>query len=675
MSKLLSHVGLAMIVLSTLLVSPSVALADPDTTNCLYPTPADRFGVTVYADQRIGDFDVTPLAAARYLNWRADLTPEHPNAMGYYFVVRIGEGGHQPGANDLKIIAGANPGATWVMGNEADVIWQDNASPAAYARGYHSAYTAIKSADPRARFVMNGVGQVSPLRLAWLNQVWDSYYTTYGVEIPVDVWNIHTYIANEMHLEWGSEIPPGIPNAVGFSSHLGTHWSQLALPGASGGTVHQSRSLSGRAYFAFHGDWVTILLATGPDAGIAAIYLDQVATPVAEIDLYAPTPGTLTRTFSGLTSRPGLLGDRHNIRVQVTGQRNPASSNTWIRVDAMQAPSTASLPAGRFEDNDPLRAMIISSVNDHDNMDLIAQQIRQFRQWMANRGQRHKPLINTEHGILMTEDLGFPIERVQAFMVNSFNYFLNNLTDPTLGYPEDDNRLLQEWFWFALAVEQFEGRAVQTGLYDPRDPHAIKPLGHDLRQLRATASSGELRRSGAGRRLGHPLLADLCRRRPACCAFSRWLRNRGNMRQRPLRGRLPRGQRRAAGHPALHRPAPSGTSPASRPSSRTTGRSLTTAPRGDAHRIARRRQPGRRAVPAPTTKLSRAGDAAVPGTDLALSNLRTDPAILPPIPPRRRRRPSTGARWTCATWELPWARPPPRWRSSSGTAIPTPAAC
>ena len=119
MSKLLSRVGLAMIVLSTLLVSPSVVLADPDTTNCLYPTPADRFGVTVYADQQIGDFDVTPLAAARYLNWRADLAPERPNAMGYYFVVRISEGGHQPGANDLKTIASANPGSTWVMGNEA----------------------------------------------------------------------------------------------------------------------------------------------------------------------------------------------------------------------------------------------------------------------------------------------------------------------------------------------------------------------------------------------------------------------------------------------------------------------------------------------------------------------------------------------------------------------------
>lgn len=626
MSKLLSRVGLAMIVLSTLLVSPSVVLADPDTTNCLYPTPADRFGVTVYADQQIGDFDVTPLAAARYLNWRADLAPEHPNAMGYYFVVRIGEGGHQPGANDLKTIASANPGSTWVMGNEADVIWQDNASPAAYARGYHSAYTAIKSVDPRARFVMNGVGQVSPLRLAWLDQVWDSYYTTYGVEIPVDVWNIHTYIANEMHLEWGSEIPPGIPNAVGFSSYLGTHWSQLALPGASGGTVHQSKTLSGRAIFAFHGEWVTIMLATGPDAGIAAIYLDQDATPVTEIDLYAPTPGTLTRTYSGLTPRPGLLGDRHNIRIQVTGQRNPASSNTWIRVDAMQAPSTAALPAGRFEDNSPLRAMIISSVNDHDNIDLIAQQIRQFRQWMVNRGQRNKPLINTEHGILMTEDLGFPIERVQAFMVNSFNYFLNNLIDPALGYPEDDNRLLQEWFWFALSVEQFEGRAVQTGLFHPVT-RAIKPLGQTFADYVQPLHQDyvDLGLSTTTVTPYWPIFAG----EPSVLRIQSLLSNRGNIASGPFDVTF------RAGSGALLATQPfAGLPKRYDPGFETTlshdWQIVTTSPRGMRIVVDESNQI---AEPCNTNNEAYVQVATVPGTDLALSNLRTDPTILPPTPP------------------------------------------
>lgn len=626
MSKLLSRVGLAMIVLSTLLVSPSVALADPDTTNCLYPTPADRFGVTVHADQRIGDFDVTPLAAARYLNWRADLAPERPNAMGYYFVVRITEGGTQPGSNDLKLIAAANPGSTWVMGNEADVIWQDNATPAAYARGYHSAYTAIKSADPRARFVMNGVGQVSPLRLAWMDQVWDSYYTTYGVEIPVDVWNIHTYIANEMHLEWGSEIPPGIPNSVGFSSHLGTHWSQLALPGASGGTVHQSKTPGARAYFAFHGVWGAVQLSTGPDAGIARIYVDQNATPTEEIDLYAPTPGTLTRTYSGLAPTPGPQGDRHNIRVQVTGRRNPASSDTWIRVDAMQAPSTQTLPGGRFEENSPLRAMIISSVEDHDNMALIEQQIRQFRQWMANRGQRHKPLINTEHGILMTEDLGFPIGRVQAFMLNSFNRFLNDLVDPALGYPEDDNRLLQEWFWFALAVEQFEGRAVQTGLYHPVT-RAIKPLGQTFADYVQPLHQDyvDLALSSTTVTPYWPIFAA----EPSVLRIQSLLSNRGNIASGPFDVTF------RAGSGALLATQPfTGLPQRYEPGFETTlshdWQIVTTSPRGMRIIVDENNQV---AEPCNTNNEAFVQIATVPGTDLALSNLRTDPALLPPTPP------------------------------------------
>jgi hypothetical protein len=479
MLRMISRVCLAMIVLTTLLVSPAPAFADPDTTNCLYPTPADRFGITVYAEDEIGAYDVTPLGARRYLNWRADPISSHPNAMSYYFMVRVSERGHSPTAAVLGEIARNNPGGIWIIGNEADVVWQDNTSPAGYVSAFHSAYTAIKSADPNARFVMNGVVQVSPLRLAWLNQVWDIYYATYGVAIPVDIWNIHTYVANEMHQEWGFEIPPGIGNAVGYTVHLGSQWTQVNTPGASGGTVHRSRTPGAKAYFAFRGNQVTVFLGTGPDAGIAELYIDQAATPVAEVDLYAPTPGAISRTFSNLQPPGGVLQDRHNIRIQVTGRRNPASSDTWIRVDAMEAPSTASLPGGRFEDNSPLRAMIVVSVDDHDDLDLIAQQIRDFRQWMRDRGLRNKPLINTEYGILMTEDIGFDYPRVRTFMLNSFDRFLNGLTDPTLGYPADGNRLLQEWFWFALAVEDFEGRAVNTGLYH-RYTRAIKPLGNDF---------------------------------------------------------------------------------------------------------------------------------------------------------------------------------------------------
>lgn len=482
MKHLLNLALLTTLLASLFLLPASVVQADtdiPPPTNCLYPSAADRFGITVYSSDEITRYNVTPLSAGRYLNWRADLTPARPNAMPYYFMLRVGENSFSPNVDTLKSVAFNNPGSTWIVGNEADVIWQDNTTPASYARIYHTVYNTIKSVDPTAKFVMNGGGQVSPLRLAWLSMVWDSYYAQYGTEIPVDIWNLHTYIANEMHLEWGTEVPSGIPNAVGYSNQLGTEWQQLADAGASGGTVHQSQIAGAKAYFAFHGPNVNIYLRTGPDAGIAEIYLDQIATPVTEVDLYSPTPGTISRSFSGLQPLPGVQADRHNIRAQVTGRRNPASSGVWVRVDAMEATSTASLPGGRFEDNSPLRARIITSIDDHDNLELIAQQIRDFRQWMLEHGQRNKPLINTEHGILMTEDLGFDYTRVRTFMLNSFNLFLNELVDTNLGYPADDNRLLQEWFWFALAVDDFEGRTTATGLFSEAT-RTIKPLGTDF---------------------------------------------------------------------------------------------------------------------------------------------------------------------------------------------------
>ncbi len=626
MNRLIIHgCVLALVVFSALLM-PASALADPGVTgNCLYPSPADRFGITVYSNQQITSYNVSSLGASRYLNWRADVEPAHPSAMDYYFMVRVREGWYSPTAQTLKFVALNNPGAIWIVGNEADVLWQDNTSPATYARSFNAIYTAITSVDPTARFVISGVVQVSPLRLAWLEQVWDTYRTLYGTDIPIDIWNIHTYVANEMHQEWGFEIPAGIPNAVGYSDRLGTHWSKVNDAAASGGTYHQSKTVDAKAYFAFHGNNVTVYLRSGPDAGIAAIYLDQAGSPVAQVDLYTPTPGTISRTFSNLSAAGGLLADRHNVRIQVTGARNPASSNTWVRVDAMTATSTATLPNARFEDDSPLRAMIVTTVDDHDNLDLIEQQIRDFRQWLLNHGQRNKPLINTEYGILMTEDIGFDYGRVRNFMLNSFNRFLN-LSDAATGYPADDNRLLQEWFWFSLAVNDFEGRVVHTGLYDD-ETYAIKPLGIDygnyVRPLKQ--SYVDLEVLGTTVTPYWPIFAS----DPSLLHIETTVRNRGNLASGPFAVNI-----RAGNGSLLHSQPIAGlakrfdpgyyTSVAydwviAMPSTR--GVSVIA---DEANAVAEPCDPNNTAYIQVDT---------LPSTDLAVVNLRTDPAVLPSVPP------------------------------------------
>lgn len=616
---------LTLVVMLASFAAPSTVRADPDTTNCLYPSPTDRFGITVRGDQNISWFDVSPLTIGRYLNWRWDMYPEHPNAMEYYFMVRVRENHFWPSASLLRMIARNNPGGTWIVGNEADVVHQDNTTPAAYARHYHDIYTIIKQADPTARVVANGIVMVSPLRLAWLNQVWDTYRSLYGSDMPVDVWNVHTYIANEMHQEWGFEVPPGFKNAVGYSLNLGTDWQQANDSGASGGTVHESRTVDARAYFAFRGDNVTLFLRTGPDAGIAEIYMDHGATPIQEVDLYAPVRGTLTRTFSNLAPPGGILQDRHNIRVQVTGRKNAASTDTWIRVDAIQAPSTTDLPGGRFEDNSPLRAVIMTWVDDHDNLDLVVQQIRDFRQWMADKGQRDKPLINSEYGILMTESLGFTYPRVRTFMLNSFDRFLYDLTDPALGYPADGNRLLQEWFWWALAIISFEGQSTNSGLYDPFTT-AIRPLGIDfanyVQPLAVNYVDLDLVRAVV--EPFWPLFAG----GEATLRIQPTVRNRGNLPSGPFDITA----RTGAGTPITTWPV-SGLPPRFQPGYLVTRQYDWRVPVASQYTVRVIVDEANQVVePCASNNEITVQVTRPPGTDLALSNLRTDPTPLPAIP-------------------------------------------
>jgi len=93
-------------------------------------------------------------------------------------------------------------------------------------------------------------------------------------------------------------------------------------------------------------------------------------------------------------------------------------------------------------------------VEDHDNLTLLEQQVRAMRQWMADHGQRDKPLWISEYGILMPEEYGFDAARVTRYMLGSFDLLLN-LRDAKLGYPGDDNRLVQRWNWYSARDSRY----------------------------------------------------------------------------------------------------------------------------------------------------------------------------------------------------------------------------
>jgi len=89
------------------------------------------------------------------------------------------------------------------------------------------------------------------------------------------------------------------------------------------------------------------------------------------------------------------------------------------------------------------------TIGDNDNIEIFKQHIIDFRQWMVVNGERDKPLILSEFGVLMPEEHGFDETRVKNFMNEAFDFLLTAKSN-TLGYAEDDNHLVQKWAWYSL---------------------------------------------------------------------------------------------------------------------------------------------------------------------------------------------------------------------------------
>lgn len=209
---------------TTTMRSTSTATSAPPTltsTRVVVPPSADlwqgrpRWGVGVSSGS-ISRYDVEPLRLGWYVNWKAQPDPPRPGGIEYVQMIRLKGNKLQPDAEGIAAIAQANPGSTWLVGNEPDVKWQDNVEPTTYARFYHEAYTAIKSADPTAQVAIGGVTQPTPLRMRYLDAVLASYREQFGSEMPVDVWNVHAFILREERGSWGVDIPPGLPDDYGM---------------------------------------------------------------------------------------------------------------------------------------------------------------------------------------------------------------------------------------------------------------------------------------------------------------------------------------------------------------------------------------------------------------------------------------------------------------------------
>ena len=120
----------------------------------------------------------------------------------------------------LPSFVASRPGLLWAIGNEIerrdwDTGGQDEILPELYAQAYHEVYTTIKRADSTAQVANGSMVAATPLRLQYLERVWNAYTAAYGQPMPVDVWNLHIFILPEQLGGWGAGIPAGLSETQG----------------------------------------------------------------------------------------------------------------------------------------------------------------------------------------------------------------------------------------------------------------------------------------------------------------------------------------------------------------------------------------------------------------------------------------------------------------------------
>lgn len=332
-----------------------------------------RLGVGGAFDNVIG-FDMAQLNMGLYVDWRTSSNPYDPNGLGlanqieYLQMVRVKQkknGGSlgppgdyvvpaaynvSPSLDTITTIASGQPGALWLIGNEIErVDWyrdwldswtgQDEITPELYATAFHEIQAAIKAADPTARVAIGGVILGTPLRLKYLDRVWNSYQDQFGYSMgqDIDVWNVHGFILPEVRGAWGMDIPAGLETPADYQPEEGLF------------------------YFRGYG------------------------------------------------------GD----------------------------PSVPNNNVAYFE------------ARDHQyDVDLFMKYIRDFRTWMAAKGERNKPLLNTEYGPLNDFSGYYDEQDAITFMHETFDEMLA-AQDSATGYPYDDNKLVQGWVWYSLDAEWF----------------------------------------------------------------------------------------------------------------------------------------------------------------------------------------------------------------------------
>lgn len=210
------------------------ALASPNWTEMnavpgvsSFPEYSDRWRIGFGCARENGyvtEYDVSQLCAGWYHDWGVLRDPPRPDGIEYVQTIRVSsshfdlDNPQSYGWTGLRDTILANPGSVWVIGNEPDGLAPgacDRRTPEEYAEVYHTFYQYIKGVDATAQVANGSIIQATPVRIQWLNYVWDAYQSQYGEDMPVDVWTMHNQIVKEAPSQ-GADIPLGCDEELGM---------------------------------------------------------------------------------------------------------------------------------------------------------------------------------------------------------------------------------------------------------------------------------------------------------------------------------------------------------------------------------------------------------------------------------------------------------------------------
>ena len=161
---------------------------------------------------------------------------------------------------------------------------------------------------------------------------------------------------------------------------------------------------------------------------------------------------------------------------QTYGERMPV--DVWnIHVQILQEKRGdwgCGIPWGLDEDEGRLYEIV-----DNCNVDIFKQLIYEFCAWLKARGERNKPLIISEFGVLMPSSyLPHGDQSVIEFMEGTFDFLLT-ARDRELGYSADGWRLVQRWLWFSLNFPFYDETpgGFNGALYDWQHPDQRTQFG------------------------------------------------------------------------------------------------------------------------------------------------------------------------------------------------------